>query len=164
MKKYIKYIVIELLLVGAVIAFDLITKEIIYTKAESAGRMVFIKGILSFVAVRNEGASFGIFSSNPVLLKLVSSLSSAALIAFLIVSIKHRHPLLRASLILIIGGAVGNLVDRIALGYVRDFAEYEFVDFAIFNMADVCLTIGTILLVIYVIFFYKEKQKPAANK
>jgi signal peptidase II len=159
MKKYIKYIIIELLLVGAVIALDLITKETIYAKAEAQGRISFIKGVLSFVAVRNEGASFGMLSSNTLLLTIVSAVSSAGLLAFLIGSIKHRHILLRSSLILIIGGAVGNLVDRVWLGYVRDFMEYDFVEFAVFNMADVCLTIGTILLVIYVLFFYKEKGK-----
>lgn len=164
MKKYLKYIIIELLLVGAVIAVDLITKEFIYAKAESQGRMTFIKGVISFVAVRNEGASFGMFSSNTVLLAIVSAISSAGLTAFLIASIKHRNILLRSSLILIIGGAVGNLVDRISLGYVRDFMEYDFVNFAVFNFADAFLTVGTVLLIIYVLFFYKEKEKKTEIK
>ena len=76
MKKYIKYIVIELLLVGAVIAIDLITKEIIYNKALEDGKIDIIKNVLSFTAVQNTGASFGIFKDRVTLLAIVSGISA----------------------------------------------------------------------------------------
>ncbi|HHT84062.1 MAG: signal peptidase II [Christensenellales bacterium] len=159
MKKYIKYIVIELLLVGAVIAIDLITKEIIYNKALEDGKIDIIKNVLSFTAVQNTGASFGIFKDRVTLLAIVSGISAAALMAFMIYTVKKRSLLFRSSLILIIGGAIGNLVDRAWLGYVRDFVYFELIDFAVFNLADSALTIGTILLIVFVLFFYKEEPK-----
>lgn len=158
MKKYIKYIIIELLLIGVVLAIDLLTKEFIYGKVYEQGKMNLIKGVLSFTAVENTGASFGIFKDKTIILTIVSAISAAGLIVFLICTIKSRNLLLRSSLILIIGGAVGNLIDRAALGYVRDFVYFELIDFAVFNLADSALTIGTILLMIYVLFFYKEKE------
>ena len=57
---------------------------------------------------------------------------------------------------MIISGALGNLIDRLFLGYVRDFVKLDFVDFAIFNVADSAITIGTILFFIYFIFIDKE--------
>jgi signal peptidase II len=60
---------------------------------------------------------------------------------------------------MITGGAIGNIVDRIALGYVRDFVYFELIDFAVFNLADSFLTIGTILLLIYVIFFFGKEEE-----
>lgn len=159
MKKYIKIIIIEMLLIGVVIAIDLLTKEFIYQKAYDEGKINIIKNVLSFTAVKNTGASFGIFKDKTTILAIISALSAAGMIAFLIGSVKHRNLLLRSSLILIIGGAIGNLVDRVWLGYVRDFVYFELIDFAVFNLADSALTIGTILLIIYVLFFYKEPEK-----
>ena len=60
---------------------------------------------------------------------------------------------------MIFAGAVGNIIDRLALGFVRDFIYFELIDFAVFNFADSCLTVGTIVLIIYMIFFYSRDEK-----
>lgn len=159
MKKYLRLAIIELFFVGLVIALDLITKATIYEKVFNDGKMNLINGVLSFFAVQNTGASFGIFDDKTIVLTIVSAVSAIGLLVFLIVSIKERNLMLRIALILIIGGAIGNLIDRVALGYVRDFIYFELINFAVFNVADSALTIGTILLVIYVLFFYKQKEK-----
>lgn len=158
MKKKIKYIVIELVLVGIVLAIDLLTKHFIYQKVYDYGKITLIKGTLSFIAVQNTGASFGIFKDSTTLLTIISAISVLGMLIFLIVSAKHRNLLLRSSLILIIGGAMGNLVDRAWLGYVRDFVYFELINFAVFNLADSALTIGTILLIIYVLFYYNKEE------
>lgn len=163
MKKYIKYIIIEIIVVLAVVTIDQITKLTIYESVNENGKMNIIKGVLSFTAVQNTGASFGIFNDKTVLLSIVSCVCSVGLIVFLIYTIKHRNLLLRISLIMIIGGAIGNLIDRVFLGYVRDFVYFELINFAVFNLADSALVIGTILLVIYVIFFYNEKDEKGNN-
>lgn len=164
MKKYIKFIIIELIAVFVVIGIDQITKLTIYNNVDQNGKIDLIKGVLSFTAVKNTGASFGIFHDKIVLLSVVSAICSIGLIVFLIYTIKHRHALLRISLVLIIGGAIGNLIDRVFLGFVRDFVYFEIIDFAVFNLADSALVVGTILLVIYVIFFYKDKEIANENK
>lgn len=161
MKKYLKFALIEIIFVAIVIAIDLITKLTIYEKALNGGKITLIKGVLSFVAVQNTGASFGMFGDKTIILTIVSAVSAAGLLVFLICSIKERNPLLRISLVLIIGGAIGNLIDRIALGYVRDFIFVDLINFAVFNVADSALTIGTILLIVYVLFYYKQKEKEA---
>ena len=81
------------------------------------------------------------------------------LLIFMIFSVKNRNFWFRASLILLIAGGLGNIFDRVFLGYVRDFVYFEIINFAVFNLADSELTIGCILLIVYVIFFYKPEDK-----
>jgi signal peptidase II len=149
---------IELAIVAVIILTDLLTKKYIYGYCFYEGDIVIIKNIIRFTAVENTGASFGIFKDKTTLLTITSTICSLFLVIFLFYSYPRRNRLLRSSLIMITGGAIGNIVDRIALGYVRDFVYFELIDFAVFNLADSFLTIGTILLLIYVIFFFGKEE------
>lgn len=155
---YLKYFLLEMLFFGVVLAADLLTKEYVYGYADTHGKIKLIKDVLSFTAVTNTGASFGIFGDSTAALTVVSLVCAIVLFVFILISVKTRHPLLRSALVLILAGAVGNMVDRFAFGYVRDFIYFELIDFAVFNVADSALTVGTILLIIYIIFFYKVKE------
>ena len=77
----------------------------------------------------------------------------------MVFSIKNRNGWYRSALILLIAGGIGNVVDRFTLGFVRDWVYFELIDFAVFNLADTGLTVGCVLLIIYVIFFYKPVEK-----
>jgi len=95
---------------------------------------------------------------------IIITFLALGLFSYMLISAKGGSKVYRVSLALIIGGAIGNLYDRIFYGYVRDFIEIEYFGeelfgaktFAIFNIADSALVIGTLLLVVYFIFFYKE--------
>ena len=65
---------------------------------------------------------------------------------------------------MITAGAIGNVIDRFALGYVRDMVYFELIDFAVFNFADSCLTIGTALLIIYILFMYTKESEKLHNE
>ena len=71
---------------------------------------------------------------------------------------KRRFFALQLILIFVAAGAVGNLMDRIALGYVTDFIYFELIDFPVFNVADCYITVSAFLLVFLVLFFYKEEE------
>ena len=79
-----------------------------------------------------------------------------ALLTYVLVKSRKEHPLFTVSLSLVLGGGIGNMVDRIFLGYVVDFIEVTFVDFAVFNIADSAITVGMICLVVYLVFFDKS--------
>ncbi len=156
---------IELAIVVALIIIDLFTKKYIYGLCLEKGKINIIKGVLSLVPVKNTGASFGMLSDHTLYLTILSSICAVFLIFFIFYIYKRRNLWLRSALILITAGAIGNIVDRIALGYVRDFIYFELINFAVFNFADSCLTVGTIVLLIYIIFFYgKEEQELAKQK
>lgn len=155
---------IELLISLAFLAIDLLTKHFIYGACKENGKINIIKGVICFEAVENTGASFGIFSGKTTALTVVSIICAAVLLLFLFYSYNRRNLWLRSALVLILAGAVGNIVDRLAFGYVRDFIYFELIDFAVFNFADSCLTVGTIVLIIYVIFFYSKDEKALEEK
>lgn len=155
---------IELLISAAFLAVDLLTKHFIYGACKQNGRINIIKGVICFEAVENTGASFGIFAGKTGALTAVSIVCAVVLFIFLFYSYSRRNLWLRSALILILAGAVGNIIDRLAFGYVRDFVYFELIDFAVFNFADSCLTVGTIVLLIYVIFFYSKDEKALEEK
>ncbi len=154
---------IELLIVVALIVIDLITKKYVYGACLEKGKINIISGVLSLVPVQNTGASFGMLSGQTVYLTILSTICAAFLLVFIFYSYKRRNLWLRSALIMITAGAIGNIVDRIAFGYVRDFIYFELIDFAVFNFADSCLTVGTIVLLIYIIFFYGKEEQEAAK-
>jgi len=162
-KRLIKLVAIELFFIALLIVADLLTKVYIYGAAKTAD-ITIIKGVLKFVAEDNTGASFGMLKDSTTALAFFSAICTVALLTFLVYTINNRNKLFRSALILIIGGAAGNLYDRFALGYVRDFVYFELINYAVFNFADSALTIGSILFLIYVIFYYNETAGFSAKK
>ena len=151
---------IEILIAGLLILADMLTKKYIYGYCEENGALKFIPYVISFTSTQNTGASFGIFAGHTTALTVVSIICAVFLFFFIFYSYRYKHNLLRASLVMILAGALGNIIDRLAFGYVRDFIKFDFwPQFAIFNFADMCLTIGAVLLIIYVLFFYSKDEK-----
>lgn len=165
-KTKIKILLLELAFVILVLAFDQITKLIIYHPIEKSGNdILLIKGVLRFTSVENYGASFGIFQDKTVLLTIFSSISLIGFGVFGVISAKEQNKWYRTGLVLVIAGGLGNVLDRIIFGFVRDFVYFELIDFAVFNFADSALTIGTICLIIYLLFYYDKKvEKDLAEK
>lgn len=177
MKKYLKdnfkLVIFKLLIVMSVLVLDLVTKIVfanIFNARYNGGdydNIVFIKNILSFTYVENIGAAFSMFSGNTVFLIIFSIVFIGVFIAIDIMY-KEKSWWFITGYSLILGGAIGNLIDRLFLGYVRDFISFDFLkDFAICNIADVCITIGCVLLVVYFIILIVKNdadKKKVINK
>lgn len=119
-----------------------------------------IKGLLSFTYVENRGAAFGMMKGWKYALIGVTLVTILYLLYFYIKKVrKGSSKILKVSFNLIIAGAVGNLIDRIFRGYVIDFIQLDFIDFPVFNVADICICVGVGLLFIYLLFIYKEPEK-----
>lgn len=119
------------------------------------------QGVFSFTSSHNTGAGFSILENKVWLLILLSFVFLAFLCVFDYFQ-KNKSNLYKISMCLIFSGAFGNLIDRIFLGYVRDFLYVELINFPIFNVADSFLTIGVILLCIFLLF--GDKNKSAIKK
>lgn len=114
--------------------------------------------------LENEGAAFSILQGKTVLLVIMTSIVALVILGVLI---KNKDKFLRATLSLILAGALGNLFDRIFReGKVVDFLEFHFGKyvFPTFNVADCFVVVGTILLAIYILFIYKEDSKEGTVK
>ncbi len=147
--------ILWILIIAASVILDQVTKLIVVNTMDYGQSVVLIKNIFSFQYIHNYGAAWGMFSDNRWVFMVVTSL---ALIAMPVILYRYRklHFLFGLSLSLFIGGAIGNMIDRIFLGYVVDFLQFTFIDFPIFNVADICVVFGAIIMMIYVIFFDKE--------
>ena len=158
--------VAEIVLLVVLVAADILTKNLSASllTALPDNRFPIIDGVISFKYLQNTGAAFGIFGEHTVYLAVFSAIACVALGVFLVFNKKNGNRLMRAALIMILAGGLGNLFDRIFLGYVRDFIYFELINFAIFNVADAVLCIGVALLLVYIIFVYKEPQKPVPVK
>lgn len=113
--------------------------------------------------LENDGAVFGSFSGMRWILVGVTSVLMAFCVYYMI---KHRREkMLVACMILIVSGGLGNIIDRLFRGgIVVDYLDLQLFDFAIFNFADCCVTVGAALLLIYVIFFDKSDKKTVEEK
>ena len=113
--------------------------------------------------MKNKGAAWGIFSDGTIFLTIISIIGIIIMVTFYSISLvrlkEKPSKLLAITVGMLVGGAFGNLVDRLAFGYVRDFINFDFINFPVFNFADASLTIGIVLILIYFVFFFKFSDK-----
>ncbi|MBR4721184.1 MAG: signal peptidase II [Clostridia bacterium] len=145
-------------LILLIIILDQVVKWLVADNLSSTDSIVVIPHILSFIYVKNTGAAFSIFSDKTVVLGIVSILFCIAVTVYWYIK-KPKSELLKLSLSLLLAGAVGNAIDRIARGFVVDFIETTFIKFPVFNIADISITFGTVFLMIYLLFFDKDGNK-----
>ncbi len=144
------------ILIGLVFfAGDFISKRYILSNVALGETFGSFTPLIDFTYVQNRGAAFSILSGKINFLAIISVIFCIGLIIYVIVK-KPKHKLLCISLAMLFSGALGNAIDRLFYGFVVDFIETTFVDFAVFNIADIAITVGAFLLAIYLIFFDKD--------
>ena len=158
MKKYINYI-IGAFFVFFLIFIDRITKYFAVVNLKDGGEYSLIDGVFSLYYVENSGAAFGILGGKQIFLYIVTIAITVFVIFFYIKLPKGRRFIwLRIISILIVSGAIGNLIDRLTQQYVIDFFYFKAINFPVFNVADIYVTVGAIALIILLLFYYKEND------
>lgn len=126
--------------------------------ALAAGPIQLIPRVLSLTYHENYGAAFGILQNKQIFLISITSLVMLCGVVLLL-SGKVKRRLLLWSIALVLGGGIGNLIDRIWRGYVVDYVYFEPINFPIFNFADSCVVVGTGLIMLYILFI-EDRKKP----
>lgn len=151
------------LLAAALVALDQFVKLQVMTHIPVGEHVPFLPYLLDLTYVRNTGAAFSMLSSHTWFLALLSAVVGAALaVALARDFLPHWRG--RLALALMLGGAVGNLIDRALLGFVTDMFATSFINFAVFNVADIGVVGGGILLSIHLIFLWKDEPSTKAKK
>lgn len=153
---------ISLAVIAVLIAIDRLTKYIAVSTVKIDGPSEFLFGLFQFRYVENTGAAFSSFSDKTEIL----TVATVIIIIFclvLLLSRKLKPLFINICLLLVIAGGIGNVIDRIAYGYVVDFIEPLFVDFAVFNFADCCITVGAFMLIGYEIYELIKERKISKN-
>ena len=146
---------IYILIILGLVGLDQISKILAVKYLVNIGSIPVIKDIFHLTYVENRGAAFGMFQNNQIFFIIIAMIACAFGLYFLYK--KQLNLLGKSAIILIISGAVGNLIDRIRLGFVVDYFDFRIFWNYVFNVADVFVVIGTILLCIYIIFFENDK-------
>ena len=155
-----------LLWTGAVlliVALDRVVKIWAERALSNSPAKVFVPKILNLHYTTNDGAAFSIFSGNRIFLTVVT-IAALFVIGFLLIKRVFPHALSEWALVLVAGGAIGNLIDRAWKGYVVDMFEFSFVNFAIFNVADIFVTAGGVMLIVYLLFLSPKDEKKEAGE
>ena len=141
------------------ILFDQWTKSLAVANLMNQEPFIIIKDVFQLRYLENRGAAFGMMQGQQTFF-VISALIAVTVIVYVYFKLpweKRFHPL-RAVVLFIAGGAVGNLIDRLVLGYVVDFFYFELIDFPIFNVADIYVTCATVILALLILFYYKEEE------
>lgn len=151
--KYWFYVVLTFI----VFAFDQISKQYILYKVGIGNVSPFLPGILRFTVIENTGGAFSILKDYPVFFKAIGVINVLVFsyLAWCPVVILNRF--MQTGCALILGGTLGNLTDRFLHNAVVDFFDLEFIRFAVFNVADVFIDIGVILILVG---WYLSNKKP----
>lgn len=156
--------VITLISIVLLVAIDQIIKLLVIEHLEPIGSLTLIDGFIQLNYAENTGAAFGSFSGMTALLSAFTF--AIIIIGILYLMIKKRKVDVEyVCITLIISGGIGNLIDRIFRGYVVDYIEPLFIDFAIFNFADILVTCSCFALVIWLLYdIYREGKSEKGQK
>ena len=151
---------LEFILIALIIGIDRLSKIWADQVLKLVDTMPIWPDVFHLTYHTNTGAAFSIFREHTEILAIVSLVFSLGLIGLLIRE-RRKAPfnLSHLGLIFIIGGALGNGIDRLLNGFVVDYFDFRLINFAVFNVADSFITVGVILFAIDALFFEKHRQK-----
>lgn len=158
-KEKIKKLFFDFILLILLVAADQLTKYIAVIKLKNGQAFSIINGVLEFNYLENRGAAFGMLQNQKMFFVFVAIIFLSVIVYVLCkVPSDKKYNSLHILLIMISGGAIGNLIDRLRLDYVVDFIYIVLINFPIFNVADMYVTFATAILVIQVLFVYKDND------
>ncbi len=161
--KAIYYVIYTAVILGG-IGLDQLSKILAVKLLAPIGSVPLWSGVLHLTYVENKGAAFGMLADHRWVFMSISSVAIIA-IALYLYSGRNTSKLYTSALMLIISGGIGNMIDRIALGYVVDFIDFALIDFAVFNIADSLVCIGAGLLILSLVLdIIKEAKLQKAKK
>ena len=152
-------LIVDVVMILLLILLDQFTKHLAVSYLQDKPAYKIIDGVLELNFLKNSGAAFGLLQNQKMLFILV-----AVLIMLIIGYVLFRLPddkkynIMHVLLALICAGAAGNMIDRIRQDYVVDFISFVIINFPIFNVADIYVTVSTFLFVILFLFYYKEND------
>lgn len=143
------------------VALDQISKYFVVEHLKGESPLVILDNFLNFYYIENRGAAFGILQEKRILFILITIIVVAILVFSLFKYKDSMSGALKLALILILSGTIGNFIDRVRLHYVIDFISVKIFgyDFAVFNLADVFIVLGSLLLIIIVLLSDNKSSK-----
>ena len=168
MQKFLKTKLPPLVIALVAVLLDQWTKALAVTYLKPIPTRPLIEGVFHFTYRENRGAAFSMFADHPWVFMTISTVAIIGMLAYFFWA-KDMPALVRYPLGMVVGGGIGNMIDRVAVGFVVDFIDVRLINFAVFNVADCFVTVGAGLLFIGLLLEFrreelKEKAKNAAGE
>ena len=157
--------VLPIIAVIVLIILDQGTKFWALASLKPIHNMTLVEGFMDLTFVENRGVAFGMFSGQRWFILLLTGVIAVGLVWFYVTMPKKKEYFpLRVSLVLVLSGAIGNIIDRLFRGYVVDFFEFTFFEWPVFNVADIYVVCGVILLALMILFVVKDEDLELKKK
>ena len=152
------------LITAGVILLDQITKILALQHLAPVGSLPLWENVLHLTYVENTGAAFGMLKDHRWVFLIISTVALGGMIVYMFLN-KTKHPLETTSVAFIVGGGIGNMIDRLARGFVVDFVDVKCIPHwnYIFNVADIFVCVGCGLFILYVLLFEAKSKKAEAS-
>ena len=163
-KVFVRDCIFHFILLAVVLTANQLTKQ--WARNTLAGAPIVLwKDVFSLRLIYNTGASFGIFQNKTIALTVFSIIGMLAIgvFYFLLPKVKKMR-WMRLTLTMIVAGGIGNIIDRIAFGKVTDMLSFDLINFPVFNVADIGVTCGAIVMCVLWLFYYKDEDFGAWKK
>ena len=156
--------IIILAATALLVGIDQLTKWLAVEYLQEGEPFPIIDGVFELLLHKNPGAAFGLFEGQRWLFMGITVVVIVVLAAILMSGKYRQYRLVNLSGTLIIAGGIGNMIDRIFRGYVVDMFDLEFMDYPIFNLADIFVVVGVILGAVYYLWFYDKYDKRSGKE
>ena len=151
--------ILPIIAVVILILLDQGTKFWALASLKPIHNMTLVEGFMDLTFVENRGVAFGMFSGQRWFILLLTGIIAAGLIWFYKAMPKKKEYFpLRVSLVMVLSGAIGNIIDRLFRRYVVDFFEFTFFEWPVFNVADIYVVVGVTLLALMILFVVKDED------
>ena len=158
-KEKITLLCIDMLLLAVLVFIDYYTKYLAVIKLKNQAAFNIIDGVLEFNYLENRGAAFGMLQNQKMFFVFIAVIFLSVIVFVLLRTPDDRkYRKLHILLTMIAAGAIGNMIDRLRFDYVVDFIYIVLINFPIFNVADMYVTFATVILIIQVLFVYKDND------
>lgn len=159
-KKLILYYLLMIVGVVGLVAIDRVTKYLAVLNLKDNEPFVLIDNVLELHYLENTGAAFGMLKGAKIFFVILTVVFLVvAVIAFGKIAFTKKNMPLHVLIVFLLSGAVGNFIDRIRFDYVVDFIYFKLINFPIFNVADIYVSLSVVVLIVLLIFFYKDEPK-----
>lgn len=158
-KKTAKHYLTAFIVIAAGVILDQWSKYMAVLHLQGTDGVDLIPGVFRLTYLENRGAAFGVLQGQQWFFYIITAvILVAVLLVYRRMPAGRKFLPLRVCAVLIVSGALGNLIDRLGQGYVVDFFYFELIDFPVFNVADIFVTVSAVLLAVLLLLYYKEED------
>lgn len=158
-EKTAKHYITAFIIALAGVILDQLSKYMAVHFLQGTDGIDLIPGVFRLTYLENRGAAFGVLQGQQWFFYIITAvILVAVLLVYTRIPAGRKFVPLRVCAVFIVSGALGNLIDRVRLGYVVDFFYFELIDFPVFNVADIFVTLSAVLLAVLLLLYYKEED------